>query len=87
MLKHYQSFALRYPTTEQGLKALVEKPTWEPVPQEWRPQAIQALKPDKWGNEYRYLYPGKHNGPAKPDVWSIGPDGKDGTRDDVGNWD
>ena len=44
------------------------------------------LKPDPWGNDYTYLYPGKHNGNAKPDVWSVGADFQDGTEDDVGNW-
>ena len=85
MLVTYQSMALRYPTSDQGLKALVDKPTGGPQPRQWR-RLMDAIKPDPWGNDYKYLYPGKHNGNAKPDVWSVGADFQDGTEDDVGNW-
>jgi general secretion pathway protein G len=81
----YQSMALRYPTSEQGLKALVDKPSSGPQPRQWR-RLSDSVKPDPWGNEYRYAYPGKHNTTVKPDIWSIGPDFQDGTEDDIGNW-
>jgi general secretion pathway protein G len=84
-LTSYQSKALRYPTTEQGLKALVEKPTSGPAPREWR-QFMDEIKPDSWGNDYYYYYPGKKNGSAKPDIGSKGEDGIEGTEDDIGNW-
>lgn len=81
----YQSMALRYPTSEQGLKALVDKPSSGPQPRRWR-RLMESLSPDPWGNEYRYAYPGKHNGVNRPDIWSIGADMQDGTEDDIGNW-
>jgi general secretion pathway protein G len=81
----YQSVALRYPTTEQGLKALVDKPTSAPQPRQWR-RMMEEIKPDPWGNDYYYYFPGKKNGPTKPDIGSRGPDGVEGNEDDVGNW-
>ena len=48
------------PSTAQGLKALVEKPTGEPVPSRWK-QSVEKLEPDPWGAAYRYEYPGRHN--------------------------
>ncbi|MEM9353466.1 MAG: type II secretion system major pseudopilin GspG [Planctomycetota bacterium] len=47
---------------------------------------IDKMKPDPWGNEYQYAAEGKKNA-DKYDFWSNGPDGKDGTEDDIGNWD
>ncbi|MGI8603140.1 MAG: type II secretion system major pseudopilin GspG [Verrucomicrobiales bacterium] len=85
MLTMYNSNAMRYPTTEQGLKALVDKPSTGPAPRVWR-RLMDSIDPDPWGNEYRYQYPGKHNGVTKPDVWSSGPDMQDGNDDDIGNW-
>jgi general secretion pathway protein G len=84
-LDRYQLNCGAYPTTEQGLAALVEEPQEEPVPKKWV-QTIAELPLDPWGNEYQYAYPGEHNGKKKPDVWSFGPDGEDGTEDDIGNW-
>jgi general secretion pathway protein G len=81
----YQSVALRYPTTEQGLKALVDKPSSAPQPRQWR-RMMEELKPDPWGNDYYYYFPGKKNGATKPDIGSRGPDGIEGNEDDVGNW-
>jgi general secretion pathway protein G len=73
------------PTTEQGLKALVEKPSSPPVPKKWKDYLGKPVPPDPWGNEYRYLCPGKRF-PNGFDLWSVGPDMQDGTEDDVGNW-
>lgn len=81
----YQSMATRYPTTDQGLAALVSKPSSAPAPRQWR-KLMDEVKPDPWGNPYRYQFPGKHNGNAKPDIWSMGEDGIDGNEDDVTNW-
>ncbi len=73
-----------YPTTEQGLKALAEKPSSPPVPKKWK-HYLDEIPKDPWGNPYKYERPGKHY-KHKYDVWSMGPDGLDGTEDDIGNW-
>ena len=83
-LQSYESRALRKPTTEQGLIALVEKPTIEPVPENYR-SFMKEMPKDPWGQEYKYRIPAQ-NSKDDYDVWSIGPDGKDGTEDDLGNW-
>lgn len=75
-----------YPTTEQGLSALVTKPTTSPIPQNWASGGyLHKLPTDPWGNPYHYLHPGKH---GSIDVWSSGPpaDGP-GKSHDIGNWD
>ena len=83
-LQSYESRALRKPTTEQGLRALVEKPTIEPIPDNHK-AFMKELPKDPWGQEYKYRIP-----PQKSkddyDLWSVGPDGQDGTEDDIGNW-
>lgn len=80
----YESKALRLPTTEQGLKALVDKPTTQPIPDRWI-QFIEDVPKDPWGMEYQYRNPGQKSKKGY-DLWSVGPDGVDGTDDDVGNW-
>ena len=86
-LKLYRSTTNTYPTTDQGLKALVEKPEEEPVPKRWTGPYMEEVDGlDPWGNPYQYAYPGEHNEEKKPDIWSVGPDGEDGTEDDLGNW-
>ena len=84
-LKLYRTQNNSYPSTEQGLKALVEKPEGDPVPKKWG-QIVDELPVDAWGNEYKYAFPGEHNGEKKPDLWSNGPDMQEGTDDDIGNW-
>lgn len=83
-LQSYESRALRKPTTEQGIKALVEKPTLEPVPENYRP-FMKDMPKDPWGQEYKYSIPAQKS-KDDYDLWSVGPDGKDGTEDDLGNW-
>jgi general secretion pathway protein G len=76
----------RYPTTEEGLKALVEVPTGEEG--KWRGPYIKLLRPDPWGNPYQYKNPGTHN-TSGYDLWSRGADGVDGGEGDgadIGNW-
>jgi general secretion pathway protein G len=73
-----------YPTTEQGLQALVTQPDSEPKPRQWR-QFFQKIPMDPWGNQYIYVYPGKHN-PDSYDLYSAGKDRKPDTADDIGNW-
>ncbi len=72
-----------YPTTEQGLKALVEKPTSEPEPKNWK-QYLDSIPRDPWDNEYIYISPAE-NHPFE--LKSKGPDGELGTEDDISVWD
>ena len=74
-----------YPTTDQGLKALVEKPTSPPSPKNWNGPYVKKLPKDPWGNEYKYKCPGEHN-PDDYDLWSTGKSGQDGADDNVTNW-
>ena len=74
----------RYPTTEQGLDALVNKPTASPEPRSYREGGyIKRLPQDPWGNQYQLLSPGQF---GKLDIFSMGLDGEAGTDDDIGNW-
>ena len=83
-LQLYEARNMRAPTTEQGIKALVEKPTTEPLPEKWT-ALLEAVPKDPWGQEYKYRFPAQKS--KKPyDVWSVGKDGADGTEDDIGNW-
>ena len=84
-LKLYRLDNQRYPTAEQGLKALVAKPTTGPIPPNWKPY-LEKLPTDPWGNAYQYVNPGVK---GQVDVFSFGADGQSGGegRDaDVGSW-
>ena len=73
-----------YPSTDQGLEALVEQPSGSPEPRNYREDGyIKRLPQDPWGNDYILNSPGEH---SKLDVLSVGPDGEEGTDDDIGNW-
>ncbi|HCS27887.1 MAG TPA: type II secretion system protein GspG [Spongiibacteraceae bacterium] len=76
-----------YPSTDQGLDALVKKPTSSPEPRNYRSDGyIKRLPQDPWGNAYQYLQPGEH-GPY--DLYSTGADGDEGGEGlagDIGNW-
>ena len=78
-----------YPTTEQGLAALRDRPTREPVPRAWKgPYLRKALPDDPWGRPYIYRSPGEHN-PSGFDLSSLGRDGQPGGEDenaDVRSW-
>ncbi|WP_029522762.1 type II secretion system major pseudopilin GspG [Persephonella sp. KM09-Lau-8] len=72
-----------YPTTEQGLKALVEKPKTPPEPKKWK-KYLDSVPKDGWGNDFVYISPAeKHPFELK----SKGPDGELGTEDDISVWD
>lgn len=74
-----------YPTTEQGIAALVTKPTTEPVPNSWTGY-LKSLPVDPWGHAYQYQNPGKHR---EIDVYSLGPDNTNGMINEskaIGNW-
>jgi general secretion pathway protein G len=74
----------RYPTTEQGLDALVTKPSIDPAPRSYRDGGyIKRLPQDPWGNPYQLQSPGQF---GKIDIFSMGLDGEAGTDDDIGNW-
>ena len=76
----------RYPTTEEGLKALITAPAGEEG--KWRGPYINLLRDDPWGHPYQYKSPGVKN-PTRFDLWSRGADGADGGEGDaadVGNW-
>jgi general secretion pathway protein G len=77
-----------YPSTDQGLEALVERPTAEPVPKNWQSGGyLDRLPKDPWGNFYGYLQPGEH---SEVDLFSFGADGTAGGEEmdqDIGNWD
>ncbi len=79
-----------FPTTEEGLSALMRKPADENRAKNWAGPYLeeQKLPVDPWGNAYRYEYPGTRGSQSEqPAIWSLGPDGKDNTPDDVVNWD
>jgi general secretion pathway protein G len=88
-LKLYKLDNQRYPTTEQGLKALIEKPTSGPSANGWKTGGyIDKLPNDPWQNPYQYLSPGVKNGDV--DLYSLGADGQPGgvgDDADIGNWD
>lgn len=73
-----------FPTTDQGLKALMEKPTSSPVPRDWNGPYLKDEPKDPWRQPYQYRRPSQNN--LDYDLWSLGPDGQDGTADDVTNW-
>ncbi len=84
-LKLYKLDNQRYPTPEQGLQALVQRPTTPPVPANWRPY-LEKLPNDPWGQPYQYLNPGIR---GEVDVMSFGADGKSGGEGkdaDIGSW-
>jgi general secretion pathway protein G len=84
-LKLYRLDNQRYPTSEQGLEALVRKPGATPIPGNWRPY-LEKLPNDPWGRPYQYLNPGVK---GEIDVMSLGADGKaggEGNDADIGSW-
>ena len=87
-LKLYRLDNQRYPTTEQGLAALVARPTQPPLPPNWKPNGyVERLPKDPWGGNYQYLNPGLH---GEIDVFSFGADGQpggSGNDTDIGSWD
>ena len=70
-----------YPSSTQGLHALVEKPTTDPLPNKWV-QTLSELPLDPWESPYRYQFPGTKN-PNEPEIICAGPDRWFGTKDDL----
>jgi general secretion pathway protein G len=84
-LKLYRLDNQRYPAADQGLEALVRKPTTGTIPTNWRPY-LEKLPNDPWGRPYQFVNPGVK---GEIDVFSFGADGQpggEGTNADVGSW-
>jgi general secretion pathway protein G len=84
-LKMYKLDNLRFPTAEQGLQALIQKPATNPVPPNWKGY-LEKLPNDPWGRPYQYLSPGIK---GEVDVMSFGADGQSGGEGkdaDIGSW-
>ena len=85
-LNLYRMDNFRYPTTEQGLQALVKQPN-DPTIKNWKAGGyIQNLRKDPWGNDYNYISPGSH---GDYDLFTLGADGQPGGTGadaDIGNW-
>ena len=84
-LDTFEVDAGRFPTTEEGLGALVAPPAQVKA---WHGPYLKrggGVPLDKWNHPYNYRYPGQHNANGY-DLWSFGPDGQDGGGDDIDNW-
>lgn len=81
----YRSNTYALPTTEQGLGALVNKPTTAPIPRGWI-QQMKSEPVDPWNNKYQYRRPAQRNTGGEYDLFSAGPDMTPDTEDDIGNW-
>ncbi|MDH5614138.1 MAG: type II secretion system major pseudopilin GspG, partial [Gammaproteobacteria bacterium] len=86
-LKLYRLDNYNYPSTDQGLEALVTKPAGTPEPRNWKKGGyIERMPKDPWGNDYLYLNPGIH---GDIDIYSLGADAQEGGEEmnaDIGNW-
>lgn len=87
-LKLYRIDNFNYPSTEQGLEALVSKPTTAPIPRNYKSNGyLENLPKDPWGNNYQYMSPGEGH---EYDIYSLGADGVNGGVDqnaDLSIWD
>lgn len=84
-LNLYKLDNFNYPNTDQGLEALIAKPSGTPEPRNWK-QYMDRLPKDPWGNDYQYMSPGTK---GDIDIFSYGADGRPGGQEenaDVGNW-
>ncbi len=73
----------RYPTTEEGLNALLTAP--DSLENRWKGPYVRNIPLDPWGNAYQYKFPAAKSKDGY-DLWSNGPDGQSETEDDIGNW-
>ncbi|HJO23268.1 MAG: type II secretion system major pseudopilin GspG [Myxococcota bacterium] len=91
VLELYRMDNGKFPTTEQGLEALVQEPTSDPIPRNYPAGGYLKggkVPQDPWHNPYEYEAPGQHNSHAF-DIWSLGSDnnpGGQGIDSDIGNW-
>ena len=85
-LKLYELDNGFFPVTEQGLSALIKKPTTQPAPANWNGPYLEKATIDPWGRPYQYLSPGTHR-PHDYDLNSAGKNaGQEKTDDDITNW-
>lgn len=86
-LNMYKLSNFTYPSTDQGLRALVEKPAGQPEAPNWQSGGyVERLSKDPWNRDYQYLSPGQH---GEFDIYSLGKDGQaggEGANADIGNW-
>lgn len=83
-LIRYRTICDMFPSNEQGLKALVTRPTTNPIPKQWKQVLKQSAITDPWGNAYQYKRPGVRN-KGSYDIYSLGADAVE-SDDDIGNW-
>jgi general secretion pathway protein G len=81
-MERYRLDMKKYPS---NLQELLDKPGDAAAANRWGGPYMNKAAKDPWEREYKYVSPGKHNADSY-DVWSAGPDGQDGTADDIGNW-
>jgi general secretion pathway protein G len=81
-IEMYRFHTRQFPS---DLQELVTKPSDAKLADRWGGPYMDRVARDPWDNEYQFTAPGKHN-PDSFDVWSAGPDGQDGSADDIGNW-
>jgi len=82
-----ESYALDmgdFPSASAGLQALASS-SGDSQSSKWQGPYMEKVPLDPWGRDYQFANPGRHN-PNSYDIWSIGPDGAEGTDDDIGNW-
>jgi len=84
-LRMFEADSGKFPSTDEGLDALIERPS-KIDESDWNGPYFESneVPVDPWKNEYQYVYPGQNN--ADFDLWSYGPDEQDGTDDDITNW-
>jgi len=86
-LEHYAIDCRSFPSTDEGLYALVEWPPDLPETVTWKgPYLTGAIPKDPWGNDYQYEFDAMVGTDYDPKIWSFGPDGEDGTADDICSW-
>lgn len=83
-LIRYRTVCDAFPTNEQGLQALVTRPSVNPIPRQWKQLLKESAVKDPWGNPYQYKNPGTRN-EGSYDIYSFGEDGVE-SEDDIGNW-
>ena len=89
-LEMYRLDNAHYPSTQQGLEALINRPSGTPVPRSWNTQGyLKSMPVDPWSTPYQYLNPGVRSTDGGFDLYSLGSDGVaggDGHAADIGNW-
>ncbi|MGC9453921.1 MAG: type II secretion system major pseudopilin GspG [Phycisphaerae bacterium] len=87
-VKFYHANLNRYPTTEEGFTVLIEKPEEEALAEKWSGPYLEdkQIPKDPWGNELKYERVEDEDAGQQFRIWSVGPDGQDGTDDDIRPW-